>query len=68
VGRAGRQVARLPELIDIEDVAKALGVSVRYVRRLVFENRIPYVKVGRLLRFDPEELAPWIDAQRVNVR
>jgi excisionase family DNA binding protein len=45
-----------------------LGVSVRYVRRLVFENRIPYLKVGRLSRFDPEELAPWIDAQRVDVR
>jgi excisionase family DNA binding protein len=38
---------------------------VRYVRRLVAERRIPYVKFGHLLRFDPVDLEEWIDAARV---
>ena len=54
----------LPELLTITDVARHLGVDVRHVRRLVHERRIPYVKWGHLLRFDPAELAAWIDEKR----
>ena len=53
-----------PNLIGIDDVAARLGVSQRHVRRLVFERRIPYLKWGRLLRFDPVEIDRWIDAAR----
>lgn len=54
------QAARLPVLLDIQEVAAHLNVTVRHVRRLVFERRIPYIKVGNLLRFDPEEIAAWL--------
>ncbi|MDP9442099.1 MAG: helix-turn-helix domain-containing protein [Actinomycetota bacterium] len=50
----------LPRLLDVPEVADVLGVNVRHVRRLVFENRIPYVKWGRLVRFDPRELDRWL--------
>ena len=52
------------ELVDIAWVAKRLGVNVRHVRRLVAEERIPFVKWRHLLRFDPEEIEGWIDAAR----
>lgn len=55
----------LPTLMSINDVAEHLGVSVRHIRRLVAERRIPYLKWGHLLRFDPEELGKWIESQRV---
>ena len=51
-------------LVDIEAVAQHLGVSVRHVRRLVFERRIPFIKWGHLLRFDLNEIALWIDGWR----
>jgi len=47
-------------LVDIEAVASYLGVNVRHVRRLVAERRIPFVKWGRLLRFDLGEIDRWI--------
>lgn len=50
----------LPRLLNINDVAEILGVNVRHVRRLVFESRIPYLKWGRLLRFDPGEVERWL--------
>lgn len=53
-------------LIDIATAAEQLGVSVRYVRRLVAERRIPYVKLGHYLRFDPVEIDAWIDRARVD--
>ena len=57
---------QLPRLVDICEVAEHLGVSVRHVRRLVAERRIPYVKWGNLLRFDPEEISTWLVLRRVD--
>lgn len=41
-----------------------LGVEVRHVRRLVQERRIPYIKWGHLLRFDPAEINRWLEDHR----
>lgn len=54
----------LARLLTIAEVADALGVDVRHVRRLVHEKRIPYIKWGHLLRFDPTDIAAWVDAYR----
>ena len=54
----------LARLLTIAEVAEALGVDVRHVRRLVHEKRIPYIKWGHLLRFDPTDIAAWVDAYR----
>ena len=54
-----------PRFLDVEGLAGWLGIEVVFVRRLVAERRIPFVKIGRLVRFDPEEIAAWIDGQRV---
>ena len=50
-----------PALVNIEQVAERLGVSVRHMRRLVGERRVPFVKWGHLLRFDPDEVDRWIE-------
>ncbi|MDQ4134193.1 MAG: helix-turn-helix domain-containing protein [Actinomycetota bacterium] len=52
------------ELVDIGWVANRLGVTVRHVRGLVADRRIPIVKWGHLLRFDPIEIESWIDSAR----
>ncbi len=56
--------AELPKLIDIVAVADHLGVEVRHVRRLVAERRIPFIKWGHLLRFDPVEISTWLAEKR----
>lgn len=53
-------------LISVEQLADELNVSVRYVRRIVAERRIPYVKVGHLIRFQRDEVQRWVDANRVD--
>jgi excisionase family DNA binding protein len=52
-------------LIDICGVAEVLGVTPRHIQRLVAERRIPYLKVGRFVRFDRAELNDWLDQQRL---
>ena len=53
-------------LIDVEELAEWLGVEVVFVRRLVAERRIPFLKIGKFVRFDPGEISVWIDRQRVS--
>jgi excisionase family DNA binding protein len=36
----------LPQLLTIEQLAGRLGVSIRHIRRLIAERRVPYLKVG----------------------
>jgi hypothetical protein len=31
----------------------------------MLERRIPYIKWGHLLRFDPDEIDAWLDTERV---
>ncbi len=50
-----------PRLLDITALAHYLGVNTRHVRRLVAERRIPFIKWGHLIRFDPVEISKWID-------
>ena len=56
---------RIPQLLSIEELSTRLGITVRHVRRLVAEKRVPYYKVGRLVRFDPAEIAQWLESRRV---
>jgi excisionase family DNA binding protein len=53
------------DLLDIDGLARRLGTTSRFVRRLVEERRIPYLKIGRHVRFDAAEVERWISASRV---
>lgn len=48
-------------LLDYEDVADWLHTSVRHLRRLVDEDRIPYLKVGHYIRFDQRVVSQWLE-------
>ena len=51
--------------MDLAAVAERLGVNHRHVRRLVAERRILYIKWGRLLRVDPDEVDERLARSRV---
>ena len=53
--------------LNLVETARYLNVSERYVRRLVAERRIPFLKVGRLLRFRPHDLEEYLVACQVRV-
>jgi excisionase family DNA binding protein len=55
----------LPRLLSIGHLAERLGTTPRHVRRLVAERRVPFLKVGRLVQFDPDNITNWLDGRRV---
>ena len=63
---SGRRPADRVDLWDPDRLAEHLGVSARFVRRLVEERRVPYLKVGKFVRFDPVEVEEWLEQRRVS--
>jgi len=51
--------------LDVTGAAAYLGVSPRFMRRLVAERRMTFVKLGRHVRFDIADLDHFIDSGRV---
>lgn len=52
-------------LLDIDGAAQHLNVSERFIRRLIEEHRITYIKVGKYIRFDADDLGRWIETRKV---
>ena len=67
--RITRQLTPVPvlpeELLTIEEAAARIKMSVRYLRRAVAERRIAFHRIGRSIRFDPTDLAAFVQASRV---
>jgi excisionase family DNA binding protein len=57
----------MDEMLTVEEAADRLGTSARFVRRLVFERRIAYTKLGRHVRIAARDLDAFIRAGRVEV-
>ena len=49
--------------ISVKEVAGLLGMHRQTVYQLVWDGRLPYTKVGDRLKFDPAELARWIESR-----
>ena len=55
-------------LITVQDAAKFLAVSTSTLYGWVYQRRIPFVKVGRALRFELAELQKFIQSNRFPAR
>lgn len=53
-------------LLDIDKLAALLNVGERFVRRLVEQRRIPFLEIGKYVRFHPVDVEEWIVRQRVH--
>ncbi|MBK8575140.1 MAG: helix-turn-helix domain-containing protein [Elusimicrobia bacterium] len=58
-------VSSLQPLVSVNTLAGLLDVSPRTVRGWVLERKIPYHKVGKLVRFSLVEVRGLVEAGRV---
>ncbi len=49
------------KLMTIEEVSEFLDIPVSTVRDYIWRKLIPYVKVGRHIRFRHEEIQSWLE-------
>ena len=50
----------MDKLINVEDVAEILGVSKATVNKMMKERGMPHLKVGKLVRFDRDDVLVWM--------
>lgn len=53
------------KLWTYEDLSTYLGRSTNTLRKDVMYERIPYIKIGRLIRFNPDAIALWLQEKQV---
>lgn len=54
-------------LIDISEVSSRLGISIKTIYGWVHMRKIPFIKTGRLVRFDQQDIARWIEQNKVRM-
>jgi excisionase family DNA binding protein len=55
----------MERLLTLAEAAERLGTSVRFIRRLVTERRIAFIKVGRHVRIAENDLNAFIAGGRI---
>jgi excisionase family DNA binding protein len=53
-------------MLTVEQVAERLGTPTRFARRLVAERRIRFYKVGKYVRFHPDDITDYLNAAQVD--
>ena len=52
------------KLLSVPEVADRLNVKQSWVRDAIFEKRLPYIKVGRLVRVEEGAIDAFLEANR----
>ncbi len=60
----GQSLDRNP-LLTVAQAGEYLGTGERFIRRLITERRIPFVKVGKYVRLERSALDAFVDKGRV---
>lgn len=61
-------IAALPDLLTPEKVAEITGLSLDTLAQWRSQKRgIPYLKIGRAVRYDPSDVQSYLEGCRVSV-
>ncbi len=55
------------KLLDIKELSDYLGITEGTVYVWVCHRKIPYIKVGRLVKFDVKKIEKWLEESSVEV-
>jgi excisionase family DNA binding protein len=58
------RAAAAPQLLTAREAARLLAIGLRTVERLAANGQLRFVRIGRLIRFAPADLAAFIDSHR----
>ena len=53
-------------LLTVDAAATRLAATPRFIRRLVAERRIVFYRVGKFIRFDPDDVEAFIREGRID--
>lgn len=60
------QNIEIKPFLNIEEASFYLNLKVSKLRSMVFKKEIPFLKIGRLVRFEKSQLNQWLKQHRKN--
>jgi len=60
-GIVSGQITKEKQLLDTKQAAQFLGISRNTLYEWIIQKKVPYVKVGRLVKFRSEDLQKWLE-------
>lgn len=55
-------------VMDIHQLSKEIGISKGGIYHWVSQKKIPYIKIGRNVRFDADAINRWLEKKKVEPR
>jgi excisionase family DNA binding protein len=59
-GIVSEKISKKKQLLDTKEASEFLGISKNTLYEWVLQRKIPYLKVGRLVKFRQEDLEAWL--------
>lgn len=56
----------LQELISIQTLSQRYEIPEKTLRKWVYQKAIPYHKLGKLVRFNVQEIRAWCEGKKVS--
>ena len=53
--------------VGVDELANCLGISKNTIYSWTWQKKIPYIKVGRLLKFDMRMIEAWLEDNTINM-
>ncbi len=61
IQKQGNGSPTLEPLLDVEELAKILGLDVDYIYRQAQAGKIPSRKIGKYRKFQPSKIQSWLE-------
>jgi excisionase family DNA binding protein len=58
----------MENLLDVKGASELLGISIFTIHKWLGQGKIPSVRLGRRVLFDPQDLEKWVEGNKVAVR
>lgn len=54
------KIERMPSALTVAELTALLGVGKSFLYGMTKRGRIPHIRMGSIVRFDPSETAAWL--------
>ena len=58
----------MKRFVGVEEIAEYLDVSINTIYSWVWLKKIPHVKMGKLVKFDLQEIETWLKEKKIEVK
>lgn len=61
-------LSKKEKLLTPQEACQFLSIKMTKFRNAVFKKEIPYIKIGRLIRIDIDDIRKWIEINKVKAK